>query len=106
MRKRSSSLAVRMEFSSLEITLGLQVRTRSILAKASSRTSSLPLKSISTALSFFCLTLQQPQELAVAFLFQILNRDEAQRGGIHAIAQAGGRRAILKDMPQVRTCLL
>jgi len=31
-----------------------------------------------------------------------LRRDKAQGGGIHAIAQAGGLRAICEDVAQVR----
>ncbi len=39
--------------------------------------------------------------LAVALFLQVLSRDEAQRGGVHAVAHAGGRRAVVEDVTQV-----
>lgn len=46
-------------------------------------------------------TAEQGQVLSVAFLFQALGGDEAQRSRVHAKAQAGGSRAVIEDMAQV-----
>ena len=39
------------------------------------------------------------------FFFQILRGNKAKRGGIEAVAQAGGSRAVGKDMAKVRIAL-
>jgi hypothetical protein len=41
-----------------------------------------------------------------SLLFQILLGDEAQSGGIHTIAEAAGRRAIIEDVAQVGVAVL
>jgi len=48
----------------------------------------------------------EPVILSLAFFFQILLGDEAQSGGVHAIAEATGRRAIIEDMAQVGVAVL
>jgi hypothetical protein len=43
--------------------------------------------------------------LAVAFLFQLLDWNEAKGSGIHAVTQPGWSWSIIKDMPKVRVTL-
>jgi hypothetical protein len=40
----------------------------------------------------------EPVIFSLAFFLQILLGDEAQSGGVHTIAEATGRRAIIEDM--------
>jgi hypothetical protein len=49
---------------------------------------------------------KESQVLAVPFLFQILFRDEAEGGRIHAVPKASGHRSIREDMSQVRIPML
>ena len=48
------------------------------------------------------LRLKERQILCVAFLFQLIHWNKAQRGGVHAEALSGGSRAIVKQVAQVR----
>ena len=44
--------------------------------------------------------------IAISFLFQILLGDESQGGRIHTVPQAGRRRSIVEDMPEVGIAVL
>jgi hypothetical protein len=46
------------------------------------------------------------QILPVPCLFQVLFRNEAEGGRIHAIPKASGRRSVREDMSQVRIAML
>src|SRR5262249_12447596 len=48
------------------------------------------------------LLFEQDLVLAVALFLEVLDRDEAHRGGVHAVAQVRGRRAVVEDVAQVR----
>ena len=45
---------------------------------------------------------KEAKVLAVPFPFQVLLRDEAQGGGVEAVAQARGRRPVGEDVSEVR----
>src|SRR2546426_685733 len=44
---------------------------------------------------------EQRQVALVALRLQALHRNEAQRGGVDAVAQPGGRRAVVEQVPQM-----
>src|SRR6266446_10073062 len=48
------------------------------------------------------LRLKQRQIFGVPFLFQFLHRYELQRGGVHAETLTGRRRAVVKEVAEVR----
>src|SRR5436190_19080753 len=56
------------------------------------------------ALLLLCglLRLKQRQIFGVTFLFQFLHRYELQRGGVHAETLTGRRRAVVKEVAEVR----
>ena len=45
--------------------------------------------------------IEQRQVFRIARALQLFYWDEAQRGGIDAVAQAGGTRAVLEDVTEV-----
>src|SRR6266542_5585737 len=46
--------------------------------------------------------LEEGLVLAVAFFFELLGRDETERGRVHAVALPGRRRTVVEDVAQVR----
>jgi len=45
---------------------------------------------------------EEQQVVPVALPLHLLLRDEAQRGGVHAVAAAGRSRSVVEDVPEVR----
>jgi len=46
--------------------------------------------------------LEQIKELAVAFLPKLVRGGQARGSGVHAVAQAGGRRPVIEQVSRVR----